>query len=55
VESPEYEQKIRQAVDVEDRIIQPKRIDFEHKMEDLIESIELGSSLRGECKHCRKL
>jgi hypothetical protein len=55
VESPEYEQRIRQAVDAEDGIIQPKRIDFEHKMEDLIESIELGNSLRGKCKHCRKL
>jgi hypothetical protein len=55
VESPEYEQRIRQAVDAEDRIIQPKRISFEQKMEDLIESIELGNSLRGKCKHCRKL
>jgi gas vesicle protein len=55
VESPEYEQRIRQAVDAEDMVIRPKRIDFEHRMEDLIESIELGNSLRGKCKHCRKL
>jgi hypothetical protein len=52
LEAPEFQKEEKSLTKRKDEIYKIKREDFEAKIKDVIDSIELGNVLKGKCRFC---
>jgi len=52
IETPKFKKEEKNLTKRKDEIYKIKREDFEAKIKDVIESIELGNILKGKCRFC---
>lgn len=55
IETPKFNKEEKNLTKRKDEIYKVKRDDFEAKIKEVIESIDLGNILEGKCRHCRKI